>query len=101
MRKAARVLGVVALTAAAATGCGARHAPPPRAAPVARGFVLGAQLVRSSTGWLLTRHALFLTADGGQTWTPITPPGVRPSSVKDEKAQWRTPALACFVTGSC
>ncbi len=83
MRKAARVLGVVALIAVAATGCGARHAPAHRAAPVARGFVRGfvrgAQLVRGSTGWLLTRHALFLTADGSRTWTPITPPGVRPS----------------------
>jgi photosystem II stability/assembly factor-like uncharacterized protein len=89
MWRAARVLGVVALIAVGATGCGTRHAPPHRAAPpphratpVARGFVLGAQLVRGSTGWLLTRHALFLTADGGRTWTPITPPGVRPSSVK-------------------
>jgi photosystem II stability/assembly factor-like uncharacterized protein len=86
MRKAAWALGVAVLIAFAAAGCGTgqprSHRPAQRAPAVMRGLVVAAQLVRGGTGWLLTSHALSLTTDDGRSWTPITPPGVRPRSVK-------------------
>ncbi|MGI9006539.1 MAG: WD40/YVTN/BNR-like repeat-containing protein [Streptosporangiaceae bacterium] len=41
-----------------------------------------AQLVARRTGWVLTDHALDKTADGGATWTGVTPPGVQPVRVR-------------------
>lgn len=38
-------------------------------------------MVQGSTGWVLTGTALSITSDDGQTWTAITPPGVRPSAI--------------------
>jgi len=88
MRAVLRVCGAPVLLAFAVAGCGTGHVRPqsraatPEVRAAVPGEVVDARLVRAGTGWLLTDRALSWTADGGRTWTPITPPGVRARSVK-------------------
>jgi photosystem II stability/assembly factor-like uncharacterized protein len=83
---AATTAALVALALLAGCGGGSatasHHAPPPEEFS-AEGFIeesqapnsiLGAELVRGEEGWAHTYEGLFWTADGGQTWRPITPP---------------------------
>ncbi len=44
-------------------------------------FVYDMQLLRGSTGWALTDGGLKWSADGGETWRDITPPGVKNDSL--------------------
>jgi photosystem II stability/assembly factor-like uncharacterized protein len=52
--------------------------PPPSAsaAPTPRAIVSAAHFFDAAHGWALTGEGLFTTADGGATWTNISPTGV-------------------------
>jgi photosystem II stability/assembly factor-like uncharacterized protein len=48
----------------------------PHAQTVASVTIRAAHLIQGDAGWVLSNDALYMTSNGGQTWTGITPPGV-------------------------
>ena len=80
------VLGGAVMSAL--VGCGTQRAPVQPQVRSARiqspvhALVSAAQLVHGQTGWALSDKALIMTANGGQTWTVITPPGVPARTIR-------------------
>ncbi|RLC58577.1 MAG: hypothetical protein DRI30_02415 [Chloroflexi bacterium] len=50
--------------------------------PVAGGNPTSMQVLSESHGWIARDGSLWITADGGESWTDISPEGLQPNSVK-------------------
>jgi photosystem II stability/assembly factor-like uncharacterized protein len=83
------IAGIVIL---ASSALGATDATPNEDPPTTV-VVSSMQLITDGGGWILTTDGLKLTDDGGTSWNNITPPGLKPSSIKgvyflDSESGW-------------